>query len=148
VDLLQGRIDRLIYGDVNTTFGSSESEIHLRLGQPTDTEKRAIPNLHVKGVLDTHIKMIYDGLTIDLLHSGTTGADLLVRMVLQNPGYVFTGGIGIGIKKQGLESYLGPPWKTGDSGEYIYGDSEGNSTVTFGLEKDGVKSITWSYYLD
>jgi hypothetical protein len=148
VDIYQGRIDRLIYGDVYTTFGKSESEIVTRIGPPMNTETRTFPNPHVKDTTDTHVKLLYKGLSIDLLRSGATGKDLLVRIVLEEPGYAFSVDLGIGSKRKDLEAYLGPPWKTDDSGNLIYGDAERNSKVTFKLVKDEVKSITWSYYFD
>jgi len=148
VDIFQGRIDRLIYGDAYTTFGRSESEIRSRLGGPVSRETRDFPNPHVAGTTDTHIKLIYKSLSIDLLRSGATDKDLLVRVVLEDPGYVLNGSIKVGSKRVDLEAYLGPPWKTDESGSFIYGDAERNSKVIFKLVKDEVKSITWSYYFD
>ena len=148
VDIFQGRIDRLIYGDVYTTFGKSESEIKLRIGQPINREARSIPNSHVKGTTDTHIKLHYEGLSIDLLRSGATGADLLVRIVLEKPGYTFSDGLGIGSKRLDLEAHLGPPWKTDKFGDLVYGDAERNSTVVFKLVGNRVELITWRYYFD
>lgn len=148
VDIFQGRISQLIYGDVYTTFGRSVSEIQGRIGPPMNTETRTIPNPHVKGTTDTHIKLLYKGLNIDLLRSGATSSDLLVRVVLEDPGYVFSGDLGIGIKMMDLEAYLGPPWRIDESGDLFYGDAERNSTVAFKLVENQVRGITWRYYFD
>jgi hypothetical protein len=148
VDIFQGRIDRLIYGDVYTTFGKSESEIVARIGPSMNTETRTLPNLPMKGAPHTHAKLLYKGLSIDLLRSGAPRKDLLVRIVLEDPGYTFSGGLAIGSKRKDLEAHLGPPWKTDESGNLVYGDAERNSKVIFKLVKDEVKSITWNYYFD
>jgi len=148
VDIFQGRIDRLIYGDVFTTFGKSESEIVARIGPPMNKETRSFPNPHVEDAMDTHIKLLYKGLFIDLLRSGATGKELLFRVVLEEPGYAFSVDLEIGSKRRDLKAYLGPPWKTGDSGNLVYGDAERNSKVTFKLVEDQVTGITWNYYVD
>ena len=148
VDIYQGRIDRLIYGDVYTTFGKSESEIVARIGPPMNTETRTFPNPHVKDTTDTHVKLLYKGLSIDLLRSGATGKDLLVRIILEDNSYVFSSSLKVGGNRKELEAYLGPPWKTDDSGNLVYGDAERNSKVIFKLIKDRVTGITWSYYFD
>jgi hypothetical protein len=148
VDIFQERIDRLIYGEVYTTFGKIESEIRSRIGAPEKIETRDIPNPHVAGTSDKHIKLVYKDLSIDLLRSGATGKDLLVRIVLEDPGYALSGEINVGSKRADLETYLGSPWKTDDSGNLVYGDAERNSKVIFKLAEERVTSITWSYYFD
>jgi hypothetical protein len=102
----------------------------------------------VAGTTDTHIKLIYKSLSIDLLRSGATDKDLLVRVILEDNSYVFSGSLKVGGNRKELEAYLGPPWKTDESGSFIYGDAERNSKVIFKLIKDRVTGITWSYYFD
>ena len=148
VDIFQGRIDGFIYGDVYTVFGKTESEVILRIGEPLRRVIGTFPNLHVPDTTNTYIQLYYRELSIDLLHSGATGADLLLRVHLEDPGYSFSGGLGVGSLRDVLEAYLGPADRSDGSGSLVYGDAEGNSTVTFTLEKDRVKSITWSYYYE
>jgi hypothetical protein len=148
VDIFQERIDRLIYGDVFTTFGKIESEIRSRIGPPEKIETRDIPNPHVAGTSDKHIKLVYKDLSIDLLRSGATGKDLLVRVILEDNSYVFSGSLKVGGNRKELEAYLGPPWKIDESGELSYGDAERNSKVTFSLAEGRIRRITWNYYFD
>jgi hypothetical protein len=145
----QKRVEKFIMEEVKIRFGKNRSEFIAGLGEPVSWEKKKFANTYRPEIQDTFHRMVFNGLTVELMELGGTGKELLYRVILNGSQYSLSQDLGIGASRSHVISTLGDPKEiSSDGSQYTYTNFESTSTATLTFKDNRVDEIKWIMYVD
>lgn len=132
--------------------GPTRAEARSRRGEPADARLRTVPNRHVRGAVDTLVRLAWEGITAryhmsganqkEFLTSATVTGHRLLRRLLGPSGPA---------TREDLLRLFGEPGSAAD-GRWTYvccpGRRGAEESLAFRLEGDSVAAVRAGFYVD
>jgi hypothetical protein len=132
--------------------GPSRAEARSRRGEPAEARLRTVPNRHVRGAVDTLVRLAWKGITARYHRSGANRREFLTSATVTGPRLLrrLLGPSGPATREDLLRLF-GEPESVAD-GRWSYvccpGRRAAEESLVFRLDGDSVAAVRAGFYVD